>query len=85
MTVWAMRLCLTSGFLSVSSLCVRLQHIKHDIRLLLSNFKIYNKGEDATWIEAIQEALLSCVDGACQPTPTSLPQPCSHCGGLFGV
>ena len=41
-----------------------LAHIRHDIGLLLSNFKVYNKDEPFEWVAEVEEALLGCVDGA---------------------
>ena len=39
-----------------------LAHIRHDISLLLHNFKLYNKGEPFDWVEEIEQMLLECVD-----------------------
>lgn len=43
-----------------------LAHIRHDIGLLLSNFKLYNKGEPFDWVEEVQEMLFECVESKSQ-------------------
>ena len=49
-------------------------HIRHDIGLLLHNYKLFNVGEDSDWVEEIQEMLLECVESKlhCR-APSSMP------------
>ena len=44
-------------------------HIRHDIGLLLHNFKLFNIGEPFDWVEELQEMLLECVESELQPRP----------------
>ena len=44
-------------------------HIRHDIGLLLHNFKLFNVGEPFEWVEELQEMLLECVESELQSIP----------------